>query len=210
MTSKPSLNRLTRRRTSTEDARCAGSTTLYGAPDCRRRYAEGPGDATLADAAGYHLDGRGLLPLGQPAGSPQFLAVRLRLLQARPGTAAYGHQFLVGHPGGEAGQSIAQERLRRIGVGIQVLGPGVFVIGQAANPHPAPLQVVDIPHGVQPAPPDAVDGHHNQGVALGQPGFQRVPAPPAVGTGGSGDADVLIDVRKRHAGGQQLLALGLL
>ena len=26
-----------------------------------------------------------------------------------------GHQLLVGHPGGEASQSIAQERLRRIG-----------------------------------------------------------------------------------------------
>ena len=35
-----------------------------------------------------------------------------------------------------------------------------------------------------------------------------MPAPPAIGTGGSGDTDVLIDVRKRHAGGQHLLALG--
>ena len=35
-----------------------------------------------------------------------------------------------------------------------------------------------------------------------------MPGPPAVGTGGSGDADVLIDVRKRHAGSHQLLALG--
>ena len=34
-----------------------------------------------------------------------------------------------------------------------------------------------------------------------------MPAPPAVGTGGSGDADVLVDVRERHAGGQHLLAL---
>ena len=33
-----------------------------------------------------------------------------------------------------------------------------------------------------------------------------MPAPPAVGPGGSGDADVLVDVRKRHAGGQQQLA----
>ena len=55
---------------------------------------------------------------------------------------------------------------------------------------------------------DAVDGHHNQGVALSQSGVQRVPAPSAVGAGGSEDADVLIDVRKCHAGGQQLLALG--
>ena len=54
-----------------------------------------------------------------------------------------------------------------------------------------------------------VDGHHNQGVALDQMGVQRVPSPPAVGTGGSGNADVLIDVRKRHAGSHQLLALGL-
>ena len=38
-------------------------------------------------------------------------------------------------------------------------------------------------------------------------GVQRVPAPPAVGTGGSGDADILIDVRKRPADGLQLLAL---
>ena len=35
-----------------------------------------------------------------------------------------------------------------------------------------------------------------------------MPVPPAVGTGVSGDADVLIDVRKRHAGSQQLLTLG--
>ena len=77
----------------------------------------------LAYPAGHHLDGRGLLLLRQPARSAQFLAVRLRLLQTRLGTAADGHQFLVGHPGGEAGQGIAQERLRRIGIGIQVLGP---------------------------------------------------------------------------------------
>ena len=44
---------------------------------------------------------------------------------------------------------------------------------------------------------------NNQGVALRQPGIQRVPAPPAVGTG---DTDVLIDVRKLHAGSQQQLA----
>ena len=47
-----------------------------------------------ADSAGYHLDDRGLLLLGQPARSAQFLAVRLRLLQTRLGTAADGHQFL--------------------------------------------------------------------------------------------------------------------
>ena len=47
--------------------------TLCGAPDRRRRYAEGPGDATLADSAGHHLDDHGLLLLGQPAGSPSFL-----------------------------------------------------------------------------------------------------------------------------------------
>ena len=35
-----------------------------------------------------------------------------------------------------------------------------------------------------------------------------MPSPPAVGTGGPGDADVLIDVRKLQAGSQQLLALG--
>ena len=34
-----------------------------------------------------------------------------------------------------------------------------------------------------------------------------MPAQPAVGPGGPGDADVLKDVRKRHAGGLQLLAL---
>ena len=83
--------------------------TLYGAPDCRRRYAEGPGDATLADSAGYHLDDRGLLLSRQPARSAQFLAVRPHLLQTRLGAAANGH------PGGETGQGIAQKRLRRSG-----------------------------------------------------------------------------------------------
>ena len=102
----------------------------------------------------------------------------------------------------------SQEQLRRVGIGILVLGPGLFVVGQAANPHPAPLQVVDVAHDVQPAPPDAIDGYHNQGAALGKPGVQRVPASPVVGTGNSGDADILIYVRKHHAGGQQLLALG--
>ena len=102
--------------------------TLYGAPECRRRYAEGPGDAPLTDSAGHHLDGRGLLLLGQPSGSAQTLAVRLRLLQTRLGAPSDGHQFLVGHPGGESGQSIAQERLRRLGVGIQVLDPGLFAV----------------------------------------------------------------------------------
>ena len=51
----------------------------------------------------------------------------------------------------------------------------------------------------------AVNGHQNHGAAWGQPGVQRVPAPPAVG---AGDADVLIDARKRHTVRQQLLALG--
>ena len=35
-----------------------------------------------------------------------------------------------------------------------------------------------------------------------------MPAPSAVGAGGPGDADILIDLRKRHTGRQQLLALG--
>ena len=35
-----------------------------------------------------------------------------------------------------------------------------------------------------------------------------MPRPPAVGTGGPGNADVPIDVRKRHPGRQQPLALG--
>ena len=35
-----------------------------------------------------------------------------------------------------------------------------------------------------------------------------MPAPSDVGTAGPGDSDILIDVSKRHAGGQQLLALG--
>ena len=81
----------------------------------RRRHAEGPGDASLADAAGHHLDDRSLLLIGQPARNAQFLAVRLRLLQTRLGATADGQQFLVEHPDGEAGQGIAQERLRRIG-----------------------------------------------------------------------------------------------
>ena len=118
------------------------------------------GDTPLADAAGHHLDDCGLLLSRQPARGAQFLAVRLGFLQTRLGAAADGHQFLVGHPGADAGQGVAQERLRSIGLGIQILGPGSFVIGQAANPHPAPLQVVDVAHGVQPAPPDAVYGHH--------------------------------------------------
>ena len=33
------------------------------------------------------------------------------------------------------------------------------------------------PIDVQPAPPDAVDGHHNQGVALSQPGVQESASP---------------------------------
>ena len=78
--------------------------TLYRPPDCRRRYAEGPGAAPLADSAGHHLDGRDLLLLEQPARSTQLLAVRIRLLQTRLGPASDEHQFLVGHPGGEAGR----------------------------------------------------------------------------------------------------------
>ena len=60
--------------------------TLNRPPDCRQRYAEGPGDAPLADSAGHHLNGRNLLLLRQPVESAQFLAVRFRLLQARLGT----------------------------------------------------------------------------------------------------------------------------
>ena len=35
-----------------------------------------------------------------------------------------------------------------------------------------------------------------------------MPAPPAVGPGGPGNSDILLGVRKHHAGSQQLLALG--
>ena len=47
--------------------------TLYGAPDCRRRYAEGPGAAPLADSAGYHLDDRGSCSSDNRRGAPSFL-----------------------------------------------------------------------------------------------------------------------------------------
>ncbi len=100
------------------------------------------------------------LLLRQPARSAQFLAVRLRILQSCLGAAENGHQFLVRHPGSEASQGIAQERLRRIGVEIQVLGPGLIVTSQAANADSTPFQIVDAPHGAQPPSPDAVDGHH--------------------------------------------------
>ena len=189
-------------------ARCAGALTPYGAPDCRRRYAERTGNAPLADSASYHIGDRGLLLLEQPAGSARFLPSAFAFSKPALARRRMDTSSWVGHPGGEAGQGIAQDRLRRLRVGIQVLDPRLFVVGQAANPHPAPLQVVDVAHGVPPAPPVAVDGHHDQGVALSQPGVQRVPAPPAVSTGGSGNAGVLKDVRKRHADSQQLLALG--
>ena len=86
--------------------------------------------------------------------------------------------------------------------------PGLFVIGLAPNPDSAPLQNMDVARGIQPVPPYAVAGHRNQDVAFSQSGVQRVPAPPAIGTGGPGDADILIYARKRHAGSHQLLPLG--
>ena len=110
-----------------------------------------------------------------------------RAARTRLGTAADGHQFLVGHPGGKAGQSVAQERLRRIGGGIQVLGAELFAISQAANPHPAPLQVVDVAHGVQPRRPGS-----QQLLALGF----RVAARQLVDSGGAG-ADVAVGLGRR-------------
>ena len=44
---------------------------------------------------------------------------------------------------------------------------------------------MDVAHSVQQGPPDAVDGHHNQGVARDQPAVQRMPhrRPSDVGMG---------------------------
>ena len=134
--------------------------TLYGAPDCRRPYAEGPGDAPLADSAGYHLDDRGLLFLGQPARSAQFLAVRL--LQTRLGAAA-GWTPALGRTPGRRSQPEYSPRTTPANRGRHpILDLGLLVTGLAANPDSAPLQVVDVAHDVQPAPPDAVDGHHTR------------------------------------------------
>ena len=77
-------------------------------------------------------------------GAPSFLPSAFALSKPALVRRWMDSSVLVRHPGGETGQSIAQERLRRIRVGIQVLGPGSFVIGQAANPDPAPIQVVDL------------------------------------------------------------------
>ena len=46
-------------------------------------------------------------------------------------------------------------------------------------------------NGVLPAPTDAVDGHHHQGIAAGQASVvQTVPSTALLGAGGARDADV--------------------
>ena len=81
----------------------------------------------------------------------------------------------------------SQERLRRIGVGIQVLGAELFAVSQAADPHPAPLQVVDVAHGVQPHRPGS-----QQLLALGF----RVAARQLMDSGAA-DIDVAVGLGRR-------------
>ena len=112
-------------------------------------------------------------------------AARTRL--GRLGTVAEGHQFLVRTPRRRSRPEYSQERLRRIGVGIQVLGAELFAVSQAADPHPAPLQVVDVAHGVQPHRPGS-----QQLLALGF----RVAARQLMDSGAA-DIDVAVGLGRR-------------
>ena len=72
----------------------------------------------------------------------------------------------------------------------------------------APLQVVMFPMvSSQHLPMRSMDTS-NQGVALASREYRECQVHRLLVPDSSGDADVLIDVRKRHAGSQQLLSLG--
>ena len=71
--------------------------------------------------------------------------------------------------------------------------------GQGADLYPQVPQLADAPDGVGPAATDAVDGHHHQGVAASQAAGEPVPAAALLGAGGTGGADVAVDVVPRRA-----------
>ena len=73
-----------------------------------------------------------------------------------------------------ASTSDGDHTLGRVGGGVQVLRPLNFVAGERAQPDAAALQVVDRKHGLEVAPPQAVDGGHHQDVALGKQLVQDV------------------------------------
>ena len=69
----------------------------------------------------------------------------------------------------------------------------------------------DALEGVQPPAADPVDADHHQGIAAGEAPVQAAPAAALVRAGGSGDADVPVDVVPLDAGlaEPQLLAEGV-
>ena len=77
-----------------------------------------------------------------------------------------------------------------VGLQLQELGPPLGIV-QGPDLHSPGPQDDDELEGVQPTPSDA---DHDQGVASGEAPVQDVPAAALVRAGGSGDADVPVNV----------------
>ena len=86
-------------------------------------------------------------------------------LQAGLGAAFDAVQFLLRRPGEDAGQDVADHRLGRVGVGVQVAGPRLLGGGQRPESHLAVAEVPDRVNGVHPVTADPVHRGDHQNVA---------------------------------------------
>ena len=89
-------------------------------------------------------------------------------------------------------------------VGLRVAGTLFLGISQGADLHTAVAQLADGSDRIRPVPADAVDGHRHQGVPAGQVAVEPMPAPPLLGAGGAGDANVAVDAVQGPAGPPEL------
>ena len=142
-------------------------------------------------------------------GRPNSTPFRPGGVEAGPGAPADVLPLLAGHVGRHAGQDVAHEGLRRVGIGVQVLRPLDLAVGQGPQPDIAALQVVDRPHRLEVAPSQSVDGGNHQHVALGELLVQDVPLVPAVVVPRPRCRDVGLDHRVVHAGLDELAALDM-
>ena len=94
-------------------------------------------------------------------------------------------------------------------IGVKKLDPLTSVVGQGPEPDAAALQVVDRPHRLEVAPPQAVDSGNHQHISQGELLVQDVPLVAAVLVLGAQCRDVGVDVGGVHVGLDELTALYL-
>ena len=146
-----------------------------------------------------HAPGQLHLVVGERPSASQGLAPGSCRRQALPGAPASHLALLVSHPRRHADHLVANESERVIGRQLQKPSPALRLVEGPDLHSPGP-QGDDALKGVQPPSSDPVDADHNQDIASGKVPVQAVPALALVRAGGSGDADVSVDVIPLDAG----------